>query len=243
MTLDLTHSTGEDTPDKDWRKYEQQIYERLHEIAEGADVRFDQKLRGRFSKVDRQVDVFVEGDFPGFGKATMGVDCKCFSEEVDVIHVEAFLGLIEDIGTDMGLMVTTIGYTPAAKNRAATGPRGIRLDIVPYEELAEWEPPWHFCDACNSPDDDWFGVVDFGRLPDIDGPPGCDLVQSVGRCDRCQTPHVECACGVITPVYSEGDWTECEGGCGTEFKVVEETDRKGVPLGDDWEFRKQDSDS
>jgi hypothetical protein len=45
----------------------------------------------------------------------MAVDCKCFTRNVDVKAVEVFIGLVEDVGTDFGLIVTTEGYSPAAR--------------------------------------------------------------------------------------------------------------------------------
>lgn len=90
-----------------WRKYERQIHDRLVKMAggENAEVIFDGRLPGRLSGTERQVDVLVRGEFAGgVGEATMAVDCKCFSKKVDV---EAFVGLVDDVGTDLGLIVTT----------------------------------------------------------------------------------------------------------------------------------------
>ncbi len=128
-----------------WKAYERQIYEALKaHVAEDAEVTFDeggrQKLPGRYSEIDRQIDVIVQGTFAGLpGVHTMIVDCKSFSENVDVKDVEAFIGLVEDVNADLGLLVTSAGYSSAAKKRAAAV-RGIILDVVPLDELAFWLP-------------------------------------------------------------------------------------------------------
>jgi hypothetical protein len=218
--------------ERDWRAYESQIFEQLKKVAgDDATVELDVSLPGRFSRADRQVDVYVEGNFAGkVSHGTMAVDCKCFSRRVDVKDVETFIGLVEDVGTDFGLLVTTEGYSEAARNRAEAA-RGVKIDIVPYEELSEWEPPFQFCDVCT----DWSS----DRMPggvyiDRFGPkhPGAHLAVGAGRCDRCQAIYMECSCGTINYAVEaeEGQWLECEGGCGVEWKVEVEVDRKGMPL-------------
>jgi hypothetical protein len=50
-------------PDFIWRDYEDHIYTKLSEWAgPRAAVKFDQTLPGKFSEVERQVDVVVKGD-------------------------------------------------------------------------------------------------------------------------------------------------------------------------------------
>jgi hypothetical protein len=48
----------------------------------------------------------------------MAVDCKCFSRNVDVKNVETVMGLVEDVGADLALIVTTEGFSEGAKRRA-----------------------------------------------------------------------------------------------------------------------------
>ena len=133
-----------DVPAKpDWKVYESQIYEHLKRKAKGAKVTFDkagrQRLPGHWSKVGRQIDVIVRGRFPGFpGELTLVVDCKCFSKRVDVGNVDKFLGLLQDVRQPMGLMITNVGYSEAARNRAEEHP-GVTLDVVEFDDLARWE--------------------------------------------------------------------------------------------------------
>ncbi len=222
--------------DRDWRAYETQIFTRLKEVAgREAEVTFDVNLTGRYSGVDRQVDVLVRGSFTGIGEATMAVDCKCFSINVDVKHVETVMGLVDDVGTDIGLLVTTEGFSPAAKRRAK-GARGMWLDVVPYKDLAEWEPDLEWCHVCTDlQSDDFPGGVYLESFDRRNLPPGGQLAEAVGRCERCQAIHVRCACGVVSSAYDEqaGEWLECEGGCGTGWRFAFELDRDALPLTED----------
>jgi hypothetical protein len=132
-------------PEPEWKTYERQIFEALKEhVASEAEVTFDeggtQRLPGRFSGTDRQIDVLVRGRFAGIDRVhTMVVDCKCFAKNIDVTDVEAFLGLVDDVNAAFGLLVTRTGYSVAARKRAAAA-RGILLDVVPLDELAVWLP-------------------------------------------------------------------------------------------------------
>jgi len=44
--------------------------------------------------------------------------------------------------------------------------------------------------------------------------------------------HIECSCGTINAVseFQHDEWQECEAGCGVDWKVEIELDRKGMPL-------------
>ena len=226
-----------------WRRYERQIYERLVQAAGGeakADVTFDKQLPGSLSRIDRQIDVFVEGEFAnGVIEATMAVDCKYFDRNVDVKGVEAFIGLVEDVGTDFGLLVTTKGFSPAARNRASAA-RGVKVEIVPYEELEEWEPEVLFCPVCTDLASDRAPGPLY--LDPVGGEvEGGELIHGIGRCWTCRTISMRCGCGTLNTMYEaeEGEWHECEGGCGVEWMAVEEIGRKGLPEGERIEFRRR----
>jgi hypothetical protein len=128
-----------------WKAYERQIYEALKSnAAKDAEVTFDcggtQRLRGRFSRVDRQIDVLVRGTFAGLPTMhTMIVDCKLFNRKLAVTHVEAFTGLVADVGAQFGLLITCKGFSQAAKRRAA-GFSNVQLDVVELDELERWIP-------------------------------------------------------------------------------------------------------
>ncbi|HEY4277605.1 MAG TPA: restriction endonuclease [Conexibacter sp.] len=115
-----------------WRDYEDHIYDRLSEWAgDQASVRFDQKIEGRHSKVERQVDVLIRGRFAGVTEReiTAAVDCKYYTRNIDVKKVDEFIGFVDDVHTDLGLLITNHDFSPAARARAA-GARGIELQVI-----------------------------------------------------------------------------------------------------------------
>jgi hypothetical protein len=119
-----------------WRRYEQQIRDYLIErCGDQAKIEYDVKVVGKLSGAPRQADIWVTGMFAGFIEdGTALVDCKYFSKKVDVMDVEEFIGMVEDVDADFGVLFTTEGYTDTARRRVR---RGIRLRVVPPLQLAE----------------------------------------------------------------------------------------------------------
>lgn len=48
--------------------------------------------------------------------------------------------MVEDVGAEVGMIVTNSGTTAAAQRRARAE-RGVRLGVLPLEELVQWSPP------------------------------------------------------------------------------------------------------
>ncbi len=64
------------------------------------------------------------------------VDCKYFSRQVDITVVEAFLGLLADVGAHIGILITNVGYSEAATRRAENDQaKDLRLHVVQVSEL------------------------------------------------------------------------------------------------------------
>lgn len=72
--------------------------------------------------------------------ATMIVDCKRRKRPTDVKAIESFIGMIDDVGAEIGMLVTSSTTTAAAEARARAE-RGVRLKVLPLEELMRWSPP------------------------------------------------------------------------------------------------------
>jgi hypothetical protein len=127
--------------DPAWKRYEKQIADLIRERAVGpVTITTDAKITGLVSEVPRQIDILIEGNVSGITDVTIALDCKCFSKKVDVKDVEAFIGMIEDVGVNMGMLVTTVGFTPAAKRRATKIVQEVvpLVDIVLLTEATQW---------------------------------------------------------------------------------------------------------
>ncbi|WP_051169877.1 restriction endonuclease [Mesoflavibacter zeaxanthinifaciens] len=118
--------------DKTWRKYERQIHQELTSVFTDCEFEFDDRIFGKHSRIDRQIDISVRGKIGG-NKILGIIDCKHFSTNIDVKIIESFLGMLEDTKANFGLIITNKGYSLAVKNRANI--RNLRLDIIEFDEL------------------------------------------------------------------------------------------------------------
>jgi Restriction endonuclease. len=122
-------------------EYENGIADILGYLArDSAVVERNVHLFGRDSHQQRQIDVMVTGKLFGLDSATMIVDCKRYKSPIDVNHVGTFVALVEDVGADIGLLVTTAGASKAAR-QLAENVRGVRVSMLAVDELDRWSPP------------------------------------------------------------------------------------------------------
>jgi hypothetical protein len=129
--------------DVEWPEYETYVFGSLQRLNPGAVVRHNVRVSGTLSGRSRQIDVLVERNRADFN-LKIAVDCKCYKRKVNVKDVEAFLGMLEDIGIRKGVLVTNKGYSKSAYHRARYGSRHIELRILAPERLSEFQ---HMGDA------------------------------------------------------------------------------------------------
>lgn len=118
----------------DWQQYETEIFQHFADAYPGCEVRKNVMIPGRYSKVNRQVDVLITGSMADF-EMRVAIDAKHYSSPIDVKDVECFLGYCADLGVSKGVMIAPKGYTPAALNRAHNDESDIELDVLNYAEL------------------------------------------------------------------------------------------------------------
>jgi tetratricopeptide (TPR) repeat protein len=121
-----------------WKDYEKEIHKQFQEMYPDAEITHDAKLPGRYSKIDRQIDILIE-DYVAGDRIRIMVDGKYFSENIDVKEVECFIGMMQDVDADKGLLVTQKGYSQAAIKRAHNDPNRIELDVLNFEELKQFQ--------------------------------------------------------------------------------------------------------
>lgn len=118
--------------DKSWRKYEQAIYKALTSVFVDCELEFDDRIFGQFSRVDRQIDISIRGEIGG-NKILGIIDCKYFSQNIDVKIIESFIGMLEDTKANFGLIITNNGFSEAAKRRANI--KNLKLDIIEFDNF------------------------------------------------------------------------------------------------------------
>lgn len=122
----------------DWKQYEEEIFRRFREEFPSAKITPNAKVKGRYSKVERQVDVLIEDVLAGF-ELRIAIDAKHRKRPIDVADVESFIGFCSDIGANKGLMVSVNGFTQAALNRAHYDESDIELDVLNFADLKQFQ--------------------------------------------------------------------------------------------------------
>ena len=119
-----------------WKRFESLVASIQQGFTPDAIVTLDDKIMGRRSGVLRQIDISVRRNVGQFNILIV-IDCKDYSNPVDVKDVEDFLGLAEDVGANKGALVSSGGFTKAAKTRA----RNAGVDV--YKLVDAEDHDWH----------------------------------------------------------------------------------------------------
>lgn len=90
---------------------------------------------GRLSLSSRQLDVAIYR--PGEKKPFWIADAKRHTRRIDVRIVESFLGMMEDVGARIGLLVAPNGFSKAAVRRARI--TGLTLRIMTPDEALDFQ--------------------------------------------------------------------------------------------------------
>jgi hypothetical protein len=121
-----------------WQKYEKEVFENLSANYPDAQLEFNSKLFGKYSQGLRQCDVIIKQIIEGVEYLTL-VDAKYYSKKIDVKAVENFISMANDINADHGILVTPLGYSELAYNRAENDPTTILLDILNFDEFRQFQ--------------------------------------------------------------------------------------------------------
>ncbi|WP_291726196.1 restriction endonuclease [Bernardetia sp.] len=116
----------------DWKKYEKELFTKYSNEYPNHIITIDDKIVGQFSKIKRQVDISIKKDVAGY-KVLGVIECKYYNKKVDVKIVDAFIGFLEDVKANFGIIITNQGFSTAAKNRAEV--KGIELIIHKFKSV------------------------------------------------------------------------------------------------------------
>jgi hypothetical protein len=100
-----------------WQEFEAIIGRLQATFNKGATVTRDEKLPGKLSGRLRQIDVCIRIKV-GTENVLIIVECKKLNRKADVKAVESFIGVKKDIGAQMGIMISSEGFSKSAYKRA-----------------------------------------------------------------------------------------------------------------------------
>ena len=117
-----------------WREYEKEIADFFQSQYPSAQITPNAALKGKFSGVDRQIDLLIEEQVDDYPLRTV-VDAKYWKKRIDVGDVEAFLGFLRDVDAGQGVMISMKGYTRGAIRRAHYDDLELDLEVLNFDEL------------------------------------------------------------------------------------------------------------
>jgi len=79
-------------------------------------------------------------------------DCKYFNRSVDVTVIDSLVGFMEDIGAESGGIVTSMGFSESAANRALSSKQKIVSSVFrgPEALVDDFAPSLDFSNPRNS---------------------------------------------------------------------------------------------
>ena len=124
-----------------WKEYEDEVFQECERVfrLQGAEVIKNTYLVGRYSGVKRQIDIIIKDFKDGEIVSDCLVECKHYAQKINVKIVDSFIGCLEDVGVERGLLVSEKGFTKAAINRAHKGKENIEVDILSLGDLQQFQ--------------------------------------------------------------------------------------------------------
>ncbi len=190
------------------------------------------RIIGRISERSRQIDVLIEHRHKTDNSCRVIIDAKIQTRKIDIKEVEAFKGLMEDVGARQGYLICANGWTKSAEKRAQ---ESISIHLIPLDQLKHFDPrKWPKCQhpSCAN------GLVFW------DGFPGFDVtlynlatqknivqtyVHYVGKCDRCKKFHIQCVtCNKLFSLYVDESKRRCKCNMPWFWSVTIEKDVEGI---------------
>ncbi|MFA5118932.1 MAG: restriction endonuclease [Candidatus Omnitrophota bacterium] len=208
-----------------WRDYEGQIFAYLRRLCpEKTRIFRKYFLDGRHSNRKRQIDILIFTRLNN-KKVVIVVDCKCFNAKITLPRIDSFYGFLDDVNVDMGLMITTKGFSKAASKRARKG--NITLETIDLNSDYKKMPYFSLscCEYCtvNRTDCPLSLIYWDSHLAFIDKKDGKPRTMMIGLCSSCYRIYVNCGrCNknVEVPLRKIGEKMKCDS-CNFEFRVFE----------------------
>lgn len=123
-----------------WKEYEIKVFDYFKARFPDALITKNAQLPGKLSGTARDIDVLLESQVFGHS-LQIAVECKNWSSKLDVADIGSFIDKIKDVGISKGVMVSKVGYTEAAHQRARTE-TGVQLQVLDFDNLPTFYGFW-----------------------------------------------------------------------------------------------------
>ena len=124
-----------------WKYYENAVFQECKRVfnRDAKKIIKNAYMLGRFSGVKRQLDVLIRLKKEDGASSIIIVESKHYAQKINVKIVDSFVGCLEDVGAEKGIIVSEKGFTKAAINRAHKGKDDIEVDVLSLGELQRFQ--------------------------------------------------------------------------------------------------------
>ncbi|HEV3438995.1 MAG TPA: restriction endonuclease, partial [Gemmata sp.] len=119
----------------DWLDYQKLVASIYRDMEGNAIVTHDDKIRGRHTGIERQIDVSIRTNIAGHSLLII-VQAKHRNRPADVNIVGEFKSVIEDVGAAKGVLICSKGFTSPALEYGRTV--GIDLCTAHDAQSRKW---------------------------------------------------------------------------------------------------------
>jgi len=154
---------------KKWKRFEELVKKVQEELATSAVVKLDARIIGKDTGISRQIDISVRQSIGNYDILVV-IDCKDYSNPVDIKAVESFMGLAKDVQANKGVMVSSNGFTKTAKIMGEKA--GLNLYRLVDTGAHDWQVMAYIYVVCNfiSPRKYSFTISGSGNMEIFDFP-------------------------------------------------------------------------
>lgn len=122
--------------EKSWKDFER-LVERLHRgFHRNAIITPHDHLMGRETERSREIDISIRYKL-GANDLLIIVECRKYQRKIDVPRIEAFTGVMKDVGANLGVMVCERGFSKTAIRLA--GKNNIELFTLADTQKPSWQ--------------------------------------------------------------------------------------------------------
>lgn len=192
-----------------WKQYEWLITKIFHEKSSSNTelVLHNAKIIGKYSETSRQIDILIENN----NIRTM-IECKHHSRPLDLKGLADFLEIFSDVKADIGILISSSGFTKSVVKRIKEFDGKITLDSIDWKKAySSFQEHGYgrISDVCNNcignykSGEEVPGLLcwQHGYIIEVDG---IASMYSIGKCLKCHNHTVYCdVCGLITIAEDE----------------------------------------
>ena len=123
-----------------WKEYEKKVLEYFQGRFPDAIIKSNVFLQGKLSGIKREIDILIETQILGHS-ILIAIECKNWKTKLDVSHVGTFIDKLKDVGISKGVMVSKLGYSKGAHQRAKSELE-VQLQVLDFENIPDFYGFW-----------------------------------------------------------------------------------------------------